>query len=34
MLLICRMRAALLVVKCVTSVVAAPLLFLATTVTM
>ena len=31
--LICRMRAALLVLKCVTSVVAAPLLFLATAVT-
>ena len=29
----CRTRAALLVVKCVTPVAAAPLLFLATTVT-
>jgi len=33
MLLICRVRVALLVVKCVTSVVSAPLLFLATAVT-
>jgi hypothetical protein len=31
--LICKTRAALLVLKCVTSAVAAPLLFLATTVT-
>ena len=33
MLLICKRRAALVVVKCVTSVVAAPLLFVATAVT-